>query len=133
MAVTLTSPVLGQEPGYVYTGKLESWLLAEGYAKQADYEGPGVSNTGAAAHDVAEDPTLAENREAPYFPSTADNHVTIANDADNLTKSRFPAPGTDFDAGGVDDDDPVADVDPVTNPDPGAEDFDPEDSDGSEA
>lgn len=133
MAVELTSPVLGQEPGYSYTGSLEDWLLSEGYAKRVGYTGAGVSNTGAAAeYAPAEDPTLGENREAPYFPTSPDNHTTVANDAENLTKSRFPAPGQDFDPAQVDDDDPVADVGP-TNPDPAAEDFDPEDVDGSEA
>lgn len=125
MAVELTSPVLGQEPGYSYTGPLESWLLAEGYAKQADYTGVGVSNTGATSVDPDEDPTLAENREAPLWPDTPETNATIANDATNLTQDTFPAPGTDFDPGGVDDD---VDPDDVTaqNPDPAGDDFDPE-------
>jgi hypothetical protein len=132
VAVELTSPVLGQEPGYSYTGSLEDWLLSEGYAKRVGYTGPGVANTGATSAALpAEDPTLAENREAPYFPTTPDENTTIANDAENLTKDKFPAPGGDFDASQVDDDDPVTDVGP-TNPDPAAEDFDPEDVDGSE-
>lgn len=131
MAVTLTSPVLGQEPGYVYTGELEPWLLANGYAKQDAYAGPGVDNTGAAGVALAEDPREPANREAPYFPLSEDSNTTIANDADNLDKKSFQAPGTDFDPGGVDDDDPATDV-TATNPDPAAEDFDPEDADGSQ-
>ena len=43
MTVTLTSEVLGQAVGTDYTGTLEAWLLASGYAKQAAYAGPGVS------------------------------------------------------------------------------------------
>lgn len=126
MTVELTSPVLGQDVGYEYTGPLEAWLLAEGYAKQADYDGPGVSNTGAASVDPDQDPRVAANREAPRFPAQDATNVTIANDADNLTKDRFPVGGEDFDPGGVDDDDPVEDVDPATNPDPAGDDFDPE-------
>ena len=102
MAVTLTSPVLGQEPGYVYTGPLEAWLLATGYAKQDGYTGPGVANTGASAADLGDDPREAENREAPRFPASPATNVTIANDGTNLTKTKFPAPGFDFDADAVD-------------------------------
>lgn len=108
MSVKLTSPVLGQDVGFIYTGALESWLLAEGYAKRdadttpTSYSGIGVSNTGATADTPANDPTSAVNREAPYFPSTPDRNVTIANDADNLTKTKFPAPDFDMDVAGVD-------------------------------
>jgi len=35
MAVTITSPVLGLAVGDPYTGNLESWLLAEGYARNS--------------------------------------------------------------------------------------------------
>lgn len=38
MAVTLTSPILGLEVGATYTGPLEAWALAEGYAKQTGYD-----------------------------------------------------------------------------------------------
>lgn len=31
VSVTLRSPVLGQDVGYVYTGVLEAWLVTEGY------------------------------------------------------------------------------------------------------
>lgn len=102
MAVELTSPVLGKDVGDTYTGTLEGWLLAEGYAKQDGYTGPGVANTGATAVDPGDDPTRAANREAPYFPATEDRNVTVANDGTNLTKLKFPAPGFDVDADGVD-------------------------------
>lgn len=98
MTVELTSPVLGQAVGSTYTGDLEAWLLSQGYAKQAAYTGPGVANTGATDVDPGDDPRLAENREDPYFPTSEDRHTTIANDADNLTKVKFPAPSYDFDA-----------------------------------
>lgn len=107
MTVELTSPVLGQAVGTTYTGTLEPWLLAEGYAKRAGYTGPGVSNTGATDIAPADDPTLASNRdEAPHFPATAERRATIANDAANLNQTKFPLSGFDFDAGGVDDDAP---------------------------
>lgn len=101
MTVTLTSPVLGQAVGTTYTGNLEAWLLASGYASQAGYTGPGVSNTGVADTTPANDPQLPENREAPYFPSTEDRNTTVANDDTNLTEVKFPK-AIDFDAGGVD-------------------------------
>lgn len=120
MAVTLTSPVLGQAPGYSYTGPLEGWLLAEGYAKRTGYTGVGVSNTGATAVVPDQDPTKASNREA----ITAVGAATIANDATNLTKEKFLVGGQDFDPAGVDDDDDVTDT-TASNPDPSGPDFDP--------
>lgn len=118
MTVELTSPVLGQAVGTTYTGTLEPWLLAEGYAKQAGYTGPGVSNTGATDIAPADDPTLASNRDdAPYFPATEDRRATVANDADNLNESSFPFNPFDFDAGGVDDDAPAeVSLDPAEGP-----------------
>lgn len=115
MPVELTSPVLGQDVGTTYTGTLEAWLLSAGYAKQAGYTGPGVSNTGAAAADLADDPREAENRgDKPRWPAEGATNVTIANDVDNLTKVKFPVAG-DFDRGGVDDDAPSNVVlDPTT-------------------
>ena len=113
MSVKLTSPVLGQAVGFIYTGNLESWLLAEGYAKRdadttpTSYTGPGVANAGATDEVPANDPRLPANREAPYFPLTDDNNVTIANDATNLTKTKFPAPGFDVDPNATDDDPPA--------------------------
>ena len=109
MTVTLTSPVLGQDVGSTYTGDLEPWLLAQGYAKRADYTGPGVSNTGPASDDLTQDPREPENREdEARWPAEDATNVTIANDADNLNKSKFPAPANaDFDEGGVDDDAPA--------------------------
>lgn len=221
MTVTLTSPVLGQDVGFAYTGPLESWLLNEGYARNhatsltaaitvtptaavltagvnaaatvgttgdvvfgtkdgvrttvalaaadtaagaatkidtalagladaviaasklqvtsvatgktayvavvggnaavltalgvavgdqsfgGDGRPVGASNTGVQADTVANDATDADNRELPYFPLTPDKNVTIANDATNLTKAKFPAPGFDVDPGGVDNDPPT--------------------------
>lgn len=103
MTVEITSPVLGKAVGETYTGDLESWLLAQGYAKQAAYAGPGVSNTGAASVDLTKDPREAENREVPYFPLSEDRNTTVANDENNLTVVKFPAPvNFDFDEAGVD-------------------------------
>lgn len=108
MSVKLTSPVLGQGVGYIYTGSLEDWLLAQGYAKRdadttpTSYSGPGVANAGATSVNLADDPREPENREAPYFPSTEDRHTTVANDGANLTLGSLAAPGFDFDQGGVD-------------------------------
>lgn len=117
MTVELTSPVLGQAVGTPYTGNLEGWLLAEGYAKQAGYTGPGVSNTGATDVAPANDPTRAENREAPYFPESEDRNTTVANDVDNLTKVKFPHARFDMDPGGVDTEPPaVASLKPAKGP-----------------
>ncbi len=92
MTVTITSEVFGKQPGETYTGTMEAWLLAEGYAKQAGYTGPGVSNTGSTDVAPANDPRNPANRTSPYFPSTADHNVTIANNTTNLTKATFPNP-----------------------------------------
>lgn len=105
MTVTLTSEALGQQPGTTYTGPEEAWLLAEGYAKQAAYTGPGVSNTGAASTTPANDPRLAANRE----------------DAPSRTKDGGvdpEGPSYDFDAGSVDTEKPSAGftVDPAELP-----------------
>lgn len=139
MTVTLTSPVLGQEVGSTYTGNLEPWLLAQGYARNAAtlegapgstaYAGsftpdPGNDNqtdyTGAIGGDgyntlasggeapavlPADDPTLAANRERPWFPANDVDNVTIANDAANLNDATFPYT-PDYDLGGVDNDAP---------------------------
>lgn len=115
MTVELTSPVLGQDVGYQYTGPQEAWLLSAGYAKQAGYTGPGVSNSGATAAPLDDDPRETANREGPRWPNDDATNVTVANDVDNLTKVKFPAPGADFDPAGVDDDAPsnVA-LDPAT-------------------
>lgn len=102
MTVTITSEVFGKKPGETYTGAMEAWLLAEGYAKQAGYTGPGVSNSGATDVAPANDPRNPANREAPYFPSTDDRNATIANDGTNLTKATFPNPEFDLDDAGVD-------------------------------
>ena len=125
MTVELTSPVLGKAVGSTYTGTLEDWLLAEGYAKRAGYTGPGVSNTGATDVAPANDPGLPANRgDKTHFPQ-GDTRVnaTIANDSTNLTKTSFPNPDKpDFDQGGVDEDpttpaaDGDTDGDGVANP-----------------
>lgn len=120
MTVQLTSPVLGKNVGDSYTGTLEDWLLSEGYAKRAGYTGPGVSNTGpAVAYDATKDPTLGENREAPKWPLTAETNATIANDATNLNKKAFPAPGQDVDNDNLVDSadgDPEPDAQPPVTP-----------------
>lgn len=120
MSVTLASPVLGLNVGDTYTGPLESWLLAEGYASQDGYAGPGVSNVGAAADVPDNDPRLHDNREAPYFPGTPDRNATIANDADNLTKTSFPAPDFDMDVAGADTEAPTnVELEPAEGPQAG--------------
>lgn len=107
MTVELTSPVLGKGVGDTYTGDLEGWLLANGYAKQDGYTGPGVSNTGAVDVAPDSDPTNPANREDPLWPETDEVNWSIANDATNLTKTSFPNPQYDFDQAGVNDDAPV--------------------------
>jgi len=107
VAVELTSPVLGLDVGAPYTGTLEDWLLTQGYAKRAGYTGPGVANTGTTDVAPGDDPTLAENREAPYWPLSEDHNNSIANDADNLTVAKFPHARFDFDADSVDTEAPV--------------------------
>lgn len=118
MTVTLTSPVLGKAVGDTYTGTLEDWLLASGYAKKAGYTGPGVSNTGATDVVPAKDPSLPGNRgDKAHWPegeTDAQANATIANDSTNLDKDAFPNPDKfDFDMGGVDEDTstPAADGD----------------------
>jgi len=137
MVVTMTSEAYGVQPGGTYTGPEEAWLVANGYAKNADggdagtvpdditYAAsftPGVGNdnqtdyTGAIKADglnhlaaadgglatgvlPADDPTLAENREDPYWP---DDEGDVEHDYD-------------FDAGGVDTDVPnIETVEPAT-------------------
>lgn len=62
----------------------------------------GASNTGAQSASEVGDPSVAENREAPYFPGTPDRNATIANDADNLNETEFPNTEFDFDNAGTD-------------------------------
>lgn len=117
MTVTLTSPVLGKAVGETYTGDLEDWLLAQGYAKQDGYTGAGVSNTGVTDVTPDEDPTNAENREAPHWrdESDAERNASIANDGDNLNETSYPNPDFDFDEGGVNDDAPdLQSISPAT-------------------
>lgn len=102
MTVEITSEVFGKKPGETYTGAMEAWLLANGYAKQAGYTGVGVASTGATGVAPANDPRNPANREAPYFPGTEDRHTTIANDATHLTQAKLPNPEFDLDDAGVD-------------------------------
>lgn len=112
MSVKLTSPVLGQAVGFIYTGNLEDWLLAQGYAKRdadttpTSYNGVGTKNTGVTDVVPAEDPRNPANRERPFYPLTPDDTWTIANDATNLTKAKFPNPNFDHDDNSADNDAP---------------------------
>lgn len=110
MAVELTSPALGLVVGDSYTGPEEAWLLAEGYAKQAGYTGPGVSNTGPATSDPSEDLTLASNREDPTNGQDWDTYSgrldpAISEAAGNAVEAFEPA--YDFDLDGVNDEPPA--------------------------
>lgn len=105
MTVTLTSEALGKVPGDTYTGPEEAWLLAEGYAKQAAYAGPGVANTGATTVAPALDLTLAVNREGLVDPLDPPAGQDPFGDS---------APDYDFDPGQVDNDAPE-----VFDPEPG--------------
>ncbi len=102
MTVEITSEVFGKVPGETYTGAMEAWLLANGYAKQAGYTGVGVANTGSTGVAPANDPRNPANREAQYFPSTEDRHATIANDGTHLTQAKLPNPEFDLDDAGDD-------------------------------
>jgi hypothetical protein len=114
MTVTLRSEAFGKLPGETYTGPEEAWLLAEGYAYQAGYTGPGVSETGPADVVPANDPTLAVNREdppgwagfgedpdydeGPLDPAIAENDPGYDPDVDS------PADKYDFDPNATDND-----------------------------
>lgn len=56
MSVELTSPAGGLNRGDTYTGPLEAWLIAEGYA---------TSDRTMPVTKAASDPRLAEHRERP--------------------------------------------------------------------
>lgn len=105
---TGTTAYVSVEDGGV--GLLASLKLAVG---DVDYGGDGrptgASNLGPQADVPANDPTLSENRDdAPYWPTTPDLNATIANDATNLTKAKFPAPiNFDFDDAGVEEEAPA--------------------------
>lgn len=128
MSVKLTSPVLGQGVGYIYTGTMEDWLLASGYAKRdantapTSYVGPGTQNTGATDVVPAKDPGLPGNRgDKAHWSQDEDEsrtHATIANSVANLNLTSFPNPDKpDFDQGGVEDDAPSdVTLSPVTGP-----------------
>lgn len=105
MTVTLTSPALGQDAGTTYTGPEEAWLLANGYARQDGYTGPGVSNTGLSDVAPADELTDAANREdAPS--RTEDGGVEPE------------GPSYDFDQGGINTEAPSAgfSVEPAEGP-----------------
>ena len=115
MTVELTSPALGKAVGATHTGPEEAWLLAEGYAKQTGYTGPGVSNTGAATVAPADDLTLAANREpAP----SVDSKTGIPDSGPRDPAMGFSdpkRPSYDDDQGGVDTEAPtVLTLDPAT-------------------
>lgn len=61
MTVLLTSPVAGQDAGTEYSGPMEDWLVANGYA--SDGQPTDKVNSTGVTPDL--DPTLAENREEP--------------------------------------------------------------------
>jgi hypothetical protein len=118
MTVVLTSPVMGQAVGSNYTGPEEAWLLANGYASQAGYTGPGVANTGAASSTPANDLTKAENREpSPELsavgdtglpdPGKLDPAMTFATTDDDPTDPASD-PAYDFDPNSVNNDAPSA-------------------------
>lgn len=120
MTVTLTSEALGKQPGATYTGPEEDWLLSEGYAKKANYTGPGVSNTGPTDVVPAKDPSLPENREEPPKRSN-DSREEDPGRTDPAMTPGQPAepikPPYDFDTGGVNDDAPSDfTVDPTSLP-----------------
>lgn len=67
MKVELTSPVEGKQPGDTVDVKEArgQWLLANGYAKPASGDNPDDFGIYVTDVDAKDDPTLAENREAP--------------------------------------------------------------------
>lgn len=114
MTVTLTSEAVGKQPGETYTGPEEAWLLANGYAKQDAYTGPGVAETGNASSSVANDLTKAENREpAPEYdeatglrhPGKTDPAMTFSA-ADDDPNDPQASPAYDFDPNSVNNDAP---------------------------
>jgi hypothetical protein len=118
MTVVLTSPVMGQTVGSNYTGPEEAWLLANGYASQAGYTGPGVANTGDASSTPADDLTLASNREPhPALsavgdtglpdPGKLDPALTFVTTDDDPTDPASD-PAYDFDPNSVNNDAPSA-------------------------
>lgn len=63
--VTMTAEAEGLQPGAVYTGENEAFLVAAGVARPADPNVPGPLNTGPSFVDPDQDIRLAENREDP--------------------------------------------------------------------
>lgn len=68
MPVVITSPVGGLAPGATYTGPLEAFYLAEGYARAQSNPVSHINERGRLKKD---DPTLAQNREGPNTPAGA--------------------------------------------------------------
>lgn len=101
MTVTITSEVFGKTPGQTYTGAMEAWLLANGYASQAAYAGAGVKNTGTTGVAPTNDPRHTGNREAPYFPDTEDRYHPIANAVGAVALPKIPVPDFDLDDAGT--------------------------------
>jgi hypothetical protein len=66
MTVKLHQPIAGKDAGATYSGPMESWLLALGYASVDGDTTDKVDVTGVA--DIGQDPTLPENREEPGAP-----------------------------------------------------------------
>jgi hypothetical protein len=119
MAVTLTSPALGQDAGTTYTGDEEEHLLARGLARRDGYTGPGVSNTGPAAELPSEDPSLAVNREpAPErFEDGTEDPGPLDPALFQISPDTEGGEDYDFDEGGVNDDAPVLEsVEPANQP-----------------
>jgi hypothetical protein len=109
VAVTLTSPALGHDVGFVYSGPEEDWLLASGYARRDGYTGPGVSNTGLTDVLPAKDPELAVNREpAPSHEADGDEDPGVKDPAmvypGDTPEVLEPEDSYDYDPGGVNND-----------------------------
>lgn len=105
--LVITSTATGPEAYVVIVSGTGTVLANLGVtAGQAAHGGDGrptgASNLGVQADLPENDPTDAANREAPYFPTTPDNHTTIANDATHLTQDSLAAPGFDFDVDDTD-------------------------------
>jgi hypothetical protein len=98
MAVTLTSPAVGQQPGYVYTGPLEDWLVKNGYALIV---GDTTDKSKLTGSTPANDPTLASNREDPNSPAGVADPFVFGTDATLTPYVRSLTPATGLAAGGT--------------------------------
>lgn len=79
MSVTLHSPVEGLAAGETYSGPREDWLVAQGYASRDKVDGLHATSV-----EVAKDPTVAENREAPDedAPTTTETRQVLGASSD---------------------------------------------------